>query len=1612
MNTTALLAAFVLALGAPLPRAIATPQTASAAGGGGGVSRAQLPTQAPANGGVFVTPQPVLDPHPAAIRGAEVTISGTARDAFFVEISGPEGLLTAAVTDERFSAVLPVGSVLGANRINALYFTSVAPTFNLQRSAPRASYVTHDEQAPSLFIDFPADAAQFTTPSVDVLGRVGDMLSGFQGMQVSVNGQPAQVVTGTGNNGTFALLGAPLQLGANAIDVVATDALGNSIQRSISVERVQIPPGAPTLEGLSGNGQSARVNEPLGAPLTVRVLRGDGTPFAGKWVTFRVTRNDGRLALSPGATAGSAELQAQADATGQVSVWWTLGGTAGQGNNRVEVTSTDVLGSTFFCATASPGSADQINVSSGDGQSIETGAIAPEPLRVWVSDSCNGVAGAPVTFTVVRGGGSVDGLASVTVASATTGYAQVSFRAGETAGAQLVEAALNSPSGGSVSFTLRALQRDSNAPTSFRGVVLDNAGRSIGGANCRLELPGRSPLTTISDAQGGFHFADVPVAGPSDLHVDGLTATLLGGQAIPVGSFPALHFEPVLVANTENSLSMPVLLPRLDPANARSYSTTQPTVLTVAGIEGLRMTIAPGSMRLPSGQPAPDGAIVALNQVHHDDVPMPMPDGAAPPFAWTLQPGGAVFDPPIAIEYPNMSGLPPGAIAYFLSFNHDTNRFEIVSSGFVTGDGKSVVSDAGGGLSIAGWGCNCPPYSVTSTCENNEYAYDNSRRFPGCTGQVGCLSAAAIQSGALAGVQLDAIFSGVGQPTTFKLPANGETEVVMAWTDIDMFATTSLGPIHARLKKDDGNAFRSTVTLRSMQPAGGAFFPATLTGVYYFEFDVPSLLTRAFNKEPLVVRSSAPIQSYPPLNTEYRSDGPVPFYDVANPDGAPLFELTLTTVEAQGSDAPIPVTLTLESADATSMTFAGSIRNPFSQPESFRFVCEGSPCSFDDALIVDPPGFPNDVVEGHMATGVVTLSPNEVFDFRVNVLRTGVGYEEIFDLYVVAPAVYAAFGEAHVALSGSANPTPCPPFVGAPLDDSWKVTVAGRSVTPDADGNFEVPNVSAADQFGAAGPGSAPDFVSDDAYRLVGVKSVNGVTQYAFSEPFQLAQGRRFQIGRLTRTNTPPPSPESIAISVDDPTLDAAGQTTNARVSGTLADGSQADLTSRTAWTTYRTSNPAIATVSADGVITAEGDGTALIVASNEGATAVTQVVVSLGDPGTEVAGTAFFEDGSAAVGATAELIGQALAVPVNSDGSFSIPNALAQLSPLQVRVRATTSSGNFSGSSSLVTAVPGGVTDVGVVVLVPVACEFETGLGTPILNCDDCTQLVNFSQGFTFPMLGVTYANVNINSNGNLTFGGGDTTFDPNVPSGVINVRPRISLAFVDFNPSTGGSVQYRQAPDRFVVTWSGVPAFPTQGANTCQVVLFSDGEVHFVYRGMTALGQSIGAGGEIQDISVAISPGGSPSLLSVDYSTEAPFTGGGPSQAVMENFNPTSLLDLDFGCIVWRPSGSGYDVDVFTGIPVALNGLVSGRVEDSSGAPLAGRRVCVTSARDASFAAYAVTDDQGRFAVGGVPAPSAVTARVVDDRALAEFRGSGVLSSAGAQTELVVGLPQVGVK
>jgi hypothetical protein len=646
---------------------------------------------------------------PSTSDGAIVVQGAAAAGVGLTIVGGESTISTTTAADGTFQVAVP----LKENRLNRLFVTAVDTAG--RSSTPSPVSVLQDSEAPFFYLDFPVAGSEVTSEQVTVLGRVGDTLSGFMGLNVTVNGQPANVIVGIGPNGTFERGNVPLQLGANTIRVMATDALGNSVSGDFNVTRV-VAEGARMLV-ISGDGQTAQVGQQLPEPIVVRVERANGQPLADKVVKFDVVRSDGRLFTSPNsAEAGELSVTLRTDASGLARLWWRLGMDAGCGNNRVAVTSRDISGTVLFCASSMPAPARQINIGSGNFQKGEAGGLAPERLRVWVNDACNGVPNIPVSFRVVRGGGRVNGQNLVTVLSSITGHASVELLLGPAGGPNLVEVDFpGNPSAPAV-FSAEGLIRRAETPTTFTGLVLDNAENPIGGARCSLSVGGQT-YTIFSNEAGRFTFLGVG-SGPGDLIIDGLLANRLNGEEIEPGTFPSLHYEPVLVPNAVNSLPMPVLLPRLNPRNARVYDGTRDIVLTAEGIAGLRMLVKAGSMtRADGSRPSPqDPAVMSLNQVHHDDVPMPMPDGASPPFAWTLQPASARFDPPIQIEYPNMSGLPGGAVAYFLSFNHDTMNFEIVATGHVLSDGTKIVTDPGVGLTLSGWGCNCPPYSATGSC--------------------------------------------------------------------------------------------------------------------------------------------------------------------------------------------------------------------------------------------------------------------------------------------------------------------------------------------------------------------------------------------------------------------------------------------------------------------------------------------------------------------------------------------------------------------------------------------------------------------------------------------------------------------------------------------------------------------------------------------------------------------------------------------------------------------------------------------------------------------------------------------------------------------------------
>jgi len=119
----------------------------------------------------------------------------------------------------------------------------------------------------------------------------------------------------------------------------------------------------------------------------------------------------------------------------------------------------------------------------------------------------------------------------------------------------------------------------------------------------------------------------------------------------------------------------------------------------------------------------------------------------------------------------------------------------------------------------------------------------------------------------------------------------------------------------------------------------------------------------------------------------------------------------------------------------------------------------------------------------------------------------------------------------------------------------------------------------------------------------------------------------------------------------------------------------------------------------------------------------------------------------------------------------------------------------------------------------------------------DDDRQTVNI--GFTFNFGGVNYTQLQIITNGLLHFGANQNMHqaynNTTLPSGTYDRF--IAPYWDDINPVGNPTTQVRYstlgtAPDRrFVVSWVGVPIYPSTGSYSFQVILYENGDIKFQY-------------------------------------------------------------------------------------------------------------------------------------------------------------------------------------
>ncbi|MEM9321259.1 MAG: hypothetical protein AAGA41_00380 [Pseudomonadota bacterium] len=151
----------------------------------------------------------------------------------------------------------------------------------------------------------------------------------------------------------------------------------------------------------------------------------------------------------------------------------------------------------------------------------------------------------------------------------------------------------------------------------------------------------------------------------------------------------------------------------------------------------------------------------------------------------------------------------------------------------------------------------------------------------------------------------------------------------------------------------------------------------------------------------------------------------------------------------------------------------------------------------------------------------------------------------------------------------------------------------------------------------------------------------------------------------------------------------------------------------------------------------------------------------------------------------------------------------------------------------------------------------FDTGRYGLTMNAMDGFELVlgddDFAEvdiGFPFTFQGEVYTSVFVNSNGNLTFGSGDTDFSESTFE-LLNDQPRIAPLWDDLSPNQGGTIIVDGDAGSFSVMFSNVPEFLAGNSNTFTVTLTPDGGISIDYDVLDASDgiAGISAGGGVAD-------------------------------------------------------------------------------------------------------------------------------------------------------------------
>ena len=238
------------------------------------------------------------------------------------------------------------------------------------------------------------------------------------------------------------------------------------------------------------------------------------------------------------------------------------------------------------------------------------------------------------------------------------------------------------------------------------------------------------------------------------------------------------------------------------------------------------------------------------------------------------------------------------------------------------------------------------------------------------------------------------------------------------------------------------------------------------------------------------------------------------------------------------------------------------------------------------------------------------------------------------------------------------------------LDETWQLQVAGQTARANADGSFVVPNIrsepqSALIQTNPNAP-TLPHFS-----RLIGYKSDGQKLRYVYSAPFEIKPGTTIEVapGDLTFSDSLPIMVTGIQVTAAETSLAGIGETTQLQVLANFSDGSLQDVTQASTKTVYQSSDPAIATISSDGLVTAQAAGEFYASAIQSGMTASIALSVQATPAPKDLVGFVYGPTQQPLADALVHIPGTQRVVSTDSQGRYEFPALPAAMQSPKVRI-------------------------------------------------------------------------------------------------------------------------------------------------------------------------------------------------------------------------------------------------------------------------------------------------------------------------------------------------------